>query len=240
MMGILGIKNRTENWKTVQHFYGLSDNAKTRLVQRLGEPEDTPAEEIRVELFWQGMRDYIDKTDGKNKPGPEAIATTYSKQGLFRDLRERVKNFRAEEPPYKFNTLRPHNYDPSKENWEDLFNNLSKTEIDIVLETPNHLFIGEAKDESTLGTGGKYILVHQLIREYVMAKILVDLVQVDKLVVPFVVWDPSHPENLRNTVQVKFMLNQCWPDGQRWLREDNVLSWCDIKKLTNENSNPGA
>ena len=32
MMGILGIKNRTENWKTVQHFYGLSDNAKTRLV----------------------------------------------------------------------------------------------------------------------------------------------------------------------------------------------------------------
>ncbi len=38
-MGILGIKNRTENWKTVQHFYGLSDNAKTRFVQRLGESE---------------------------------------------------------------------------------------------------------------------------------------------------------------------------------------------------------
>ena len=38
-MGILGIKNRTENWKTVQRFYGLSEYAKTRLVQRLGEPE---------------------------------------------------------------------------------------------------------------------------------------------------------------------------------------------------------
>ena len=38
-MGILGIKNRAENWKTVQRFYGLSDNARTRLVQRLGQPE---------------------------------------------------------------------------------------------------------------------------------------------------------------------------------------------------------
>ena len=38
-MGILGIKNRTENWKTVQRFYGLSEYVKTRLVQRLGEPE---------------------------------------------------------------------------------------------------------------------------------------------------------------------------------------------------------
>lgn len=26
-MGILGIKNRTENWETVQHFHGLSDVA---------------------------------------------------------------------------------------------------------------------------------------------------------------------------------------------------------------------
>ena len=39
MMGILGIPNRTENWKTVQRFYGLSDNAKTRFVRRLGESE---------------------------------------------------------------------------------------------------------------------------------------------------------------------------------------------------------
>ena len=50
-MGILGINNRTENWKTVQHFHGLSDAAKVRLVRRLGEPKDTAAEEVSLELF---------------------------------------------------------------------------------------------------------------------------------------------------------------------------------------------
>ena len=36
-MSILGIENRTENWKTVEHFHGLSDEAKVKLVQKLGE-----------------------------------------------------------------------------------------------------------------------------------------------------------------------------------------------------------
>ena len=41
--------------------------------------------------------------------------------------------------------------------------------IDIVLETTDRLFIGEAKLESTLGSDSDHVLVHQLIRQYVMA-----------------------------------------------------------------------
>ena len=33
-MGILGIRNRTENWKTVENFYPLSGDAKIKLVQK--------------------------------------------------------------------------------------------------------------------------------------------------------------------------------------------------------------
>lgn len=54
-MGILGIENRTENWKTVQHFHGLSNEAKFCLVQELGEPAGLLAEEISLELFWKGL-----------------------------------------------------------------------------------------------------------------------------------------------------------------------------------------
>ena len=60
-MGILGIRNRTENWKTVEHFFALNDFAKGRLIQRLLEPyshnkEVVPAS-VQVELFWSGIRD---------------------------------------------------------------------------------------------------------------------------------------------------------------------------------------
>ena len=67
-MGILGIRNRTENWKTVEHFHCLGDDAKIRIAQKLGEPEDTPPEKINIELFWYGMRDYIDQLGNGNQP----------------------------------------------------------------------------------------------------------------------------------------------------------------------------
>ena len=41
--------------------------------------------------------------------------------------------------------------------------------IDIVLETMDRLFIGEAKLESALGSDSDHVLVHQLIRQYAMA-----------------------------------------------------------------------
>lgn len=53
-------------------------------------------------------------------------------------------------------------------------------EIYIVLETPNHLFIGKAKDEMDCHSDGKRILVHQLIRQYVIAHILLTLRKYEK------------------------------------------------------------
>ena len=47
-------------------------------------------------------------------------------------------------------------------------NSLLGTEVDVVLETPKHLFIGEVKHESTFEADGKLVLVHQLMRQYVM------------------------------------------------------------------------
>ena len=64
-MKILGkaIENRTENWTTARHFASLLQNsyARAELAWKLGEPRDTSGSEVKLELFWKGMRDYVDK-----------------------------------------------------------------------------------------------------------------------------------------------------------------------------------
>ena len=75
----------------------------------------------------------------------------------------------------------------------------------------------------TFGTNGDLVLVHQLIRQYVMASILVDRLECDKKVVPFVVGNDVG--SLRRAIQVKFMC--C----QGWLSEENILSWDEIEEL---------
>ena len=232
-MGILGIENRTENWKTVEHFYGLSDDAKVKLVtELLGEKPDVQAKDIQIELFWQGMRDYRDWLKKNNLPDLEAASISQIFDGLFPCLKEKVANFRSQTRPYKFESLKPHNYDTSVENNSALLSNLTLTEIDIVIQTSKTLFIGEAKQESKLNGTGKRVLVHQLIRQYVMATLIVSIIpecQIEK-VVPFVVWDSDSSIDLKNTVQVKFM------DEQGWLRPENILTWNYIEKLLNPDS----
>ena len=96
----------------------------------------------------------------------------------------------------------------TKDRMANLGNNLVNTEIDIVLQSPNHLFIGEAKHEMTFGANGRLVLVHQLIRQYVMAKILMDRLESDGLakknVIPFVVGDDVG--SLKKGRQVEFMV----------------------------------
>ena len=100
-------------------------------------------------------------------------------------------------------------------------NSLLGTEVDVVLETPKHLFIGEVKHESTFGADGKLVLVHQLMRQCVTATILLQLSGENKAVIPFVVGD--RVEYLKKTSQVRFMINQ------GWLKETNVLDWEQVK-----------
>ena len=216
-MGILGIENRTENWKTAQ-LLELSDAGQVALASRLGEGV-APADDVRIELFWCGVR------DGKQilKKDLEEAVAIYNRR--FSNLRQQICDFKQQP---SFRALKGHNYVVSRETRADFLNNLRNTEIDIVLETPERLFIGEAKHESGFSVDGKLILVHQLIRQFVTATILLDLLEEKREVVPFVVADADRLESVKNTAQVKFMVHQ------GWLKDENVLPWDKIDAIKKE------
>lgn len=225
-MAILGIENRTENWMTAQVFVPLfpqqrhaeeqpqkrdGEYARKRLAGKLLGTPGTPKLNVSLELFWYGIRDYGDRCDWKAKNYIEPCAEAYER--LFPELREKVQS--------KFPTINARHYSASDK--VKLANNLRNTEIDIVLESQHHLFIGEAKREAKFGDNAS-VLKHQLVRQYVMARILLDLVGKKKKIVPFVVGDDK--KRLHRKKQVQFMI-QCLG-----MRHDNVLDWDDIRQLT--------
>ena len=179
---VLGINNRTENWKTAYEFAPLfrSGEVRLQLVNRLIEPDEPEVGEARIELFWNGVRDYLHSDGGRKSTDDEDFAERYLR--LFPNLRSSVEEFA------RFSDLRDINYDVSTEARKKAFaDNLYHTEIDIVLESPSCLFIGEAKHETAFRGTGNRVLVHQLIRQYVMAKILIERIGQRKQIVPFVV-----------------------------------------------------
>lgn len=221
-MGILDITNRTENWKTASSFAPFFADAPARssLANRLLEPLGKKLEEdssVKIELFWKGVRDYAAAVD---KPDLAKMAEIYNRH--FPNLRQKICDFRNTQPDNrKFRPLQNHNYVADSETQDNLYQNLQNTEIDIVLETSKHLFIGEAKHESDFGNDGKHVLVHQLIRQYVTAKLLLEHLDQAKRIVPFIVADKENLGKVRNTAQVKFMLDQ----ERGWLKPQNILSW---------------
>ena len=208
-MAILGIINRTENWKTAYHFspFFRDDASRLKLAQRLGEPEGTKPEDVSIELYWQGMRDYLHKKTKGKKTEPikqyfPDFAVRY--KCLFPDLRRQIENFRTEAGT--LDVTKCWNYDVSKDDRvRKLGSNRVGTEIDVVLETQTRLYIGEAKHQSNLGGNEKYVLVHQLIRQYVMAEILVDRI--------------AEFDGCTKKKVIPFFVNQCW------LKKENILSW---------------
>lgn len=228
-MGILGIKNRTENWKTAALFSPLLGANSVRLAHLLGEGWQTEPQKVRIELFWKGMRDYIYGQPKESKPNPSKIVCAYSV--VFPSLRDEIENFNKSQVGNRLALPNPSlNYDVSDP--EKLYSNMENTEIDIVLEAPNHLYIGEAKQQSNLGANGDLVLVHQLIRQYVMARVLCHLLYCEndnslakKRVVPFLVVDRDKRDSVMNTNQVIFMV------GRKWLKAENVLTWDEIMGL---------
>ena len=230
-MSILGIENRTENWKTAKAFAPFFENydARRRLAGRLLKPLDEPLGdgEVRLELFWKGVRDWMHKERWAKKSLEEKgrvrkeFTNIYNHR--FPKMRDKVEKFRGFEKLQKFN------YDGSQmyqvRYGDKLSNNLQNTEIDVVLQTTTHLFIGEAKYESNFGTNSNHVLVHQLIRQYVTATILLDLTSQTKRIVPFIISNKGNLCSVKNTAQVKFMLDQ------GWLKESNILSWECIDKV---------
>ena len=224
-MSILGINNRTENWKTAYEFapFFRDGNACAKLARTLEEGESPTGNEVKIELFWKGMRDYRAKTGRGKEDLTKTCAEAYNDQKLFFKLRSDVEKFIKQGHDNSPQALNPKNYRVTSGDEKELFNNLYNTEIDIVLETPGHLFIGEAKDESVLRGTGTLVLVHQLIREYVMAKILLRVMGSEKEVVPFMA--VADADSTRKSGQVQFMISQ------KWLKKGNVLTWGDIRSL---------
>lgn len=225
-MAILGVTNRTENWKTARHFAPLFGANSVRLARRLlahdeGERVKLRPGDVRLELFWYGMRDHLHGRPDQVREQEEQLADSYL--GQFGEVRQQVEKFVE---AGKLKDLTENNYRASSDDQKRrLRNNLRNTEIDIALESPSHLFIGEAKHESDFSGNSEYILPHQLTRQYVMASILTHVSGRDRTVVPFVVGD-SRADLLKQS-QVQFML----APERKWLREENVLEWSDIEAL---------
>ena len=215
MSGILGIDNRTENWKTTVHFSPLFHGECRHCAEKLGAIPVPESSDVKIELFWKGMRDYFYRESLSREDLVQRVVDLYDRN--FSNLREQVMAFQ------EFRDLKEDHYTSTPETASRLMNSLLGTEVDVVLETPKHLFIGEVKHESTFGADGKLVLVHQLMRQYVTATILMQLSGENKAVIPFVVGD--RVEYLKKTSQVRFMINQCW------LKETNVLDWEQVKWL---------
>ena len=213
-MKILGIiENRTENWKTARIFAPFFQADALQLAQRLAKPLGATVEDVWLELFWKGMRDFlaVQKQNHKDeRHWKDQIGRIYGK--CFSGLRDQVESHDD------FRALKEHNY--NGDDVDGLYDNLCNTEIDIVIQTNHHLFIGEAKGESDLHARSDLVLVHQLVRQFVMANILVELCDSSRKVVPFVVGVNKKQQ------QVQFMMNQ------GWLREENILSWECVKNLS--------
>ena len=225
--GILGINNRTENWKTARYFapFFANEEARLRLATRLGAPENTLANKVRIELFWTGMRDYLHKLEeDSGRKGKRIRLSRYYLEladiypRLFGELKQGLEKFNSDGRKLKIQNERNYNVDHD-DFVRGLGTNLVNTEIDIVLETPETLLIGEAKAEALLDGTSNRVLVHQLIRQYVMAKILAEHRGCEKEIVQFVVGGNS------NQLQVKFM--EC----QGWLKERNVLCWECVRAI---------
>ncbi len=195
-----------------------------RLAHLLGEDWQIEPHEVWLELFWKGMRDYIYRMPRESRLKPSECVRAYNK--MFANLRHDIVKFIDGTPENPFRTLKDGNYDVSNlSGQKGLFQNLRNTEIDIVLETPRILFIGEAKYESRLGAAGGLVLVHQLIRQYVTASILLDIMGSEKRVVPFLVVDNEKHDSVMNTGQVNFMMQHYGLD------RSNVLTWDEIRGL---------
>ena len=219
---VLGIRNRTENWKTAHCFAPLFGVGAVCLAQRLAPDRRWDAAQLKLELYWKGMRDHFaERVAGQEAKEAEKrkIQGLYTKR--FGRLRDDVERYAHSK---RFQALKRWNYDGTKT--EELFNNLYNTEIDVVLETPEHLFIGEAKHETGFHANSSLVLVHQLIRQYVMATVLVNLRNDPRTVVPFLVTDVQLGQGKRRLPnQVQFLLER------KWLTKNRMLTWCDIKSL---------
>ncbi len=242
-MGILGIKSTTENWKTAQSFAPFSNSADARqgLAQRLLDPlnEDLNCEpeQVQIELFWNGMRDYLktmdewrrlDRQQEKIEKFGPIFATLHDilHPNLRTELLDYQKMFTKNSD--KMVTREFHYTVHGEEANRKLYHVLHGTEFDVVLEAPGYFFVGEAKLGGNFNDNDKGVFRHQLVKEYLVANITLRFLEErgnGVRVVPFVVAEECQLAKLKNERQTEFMVSK------GWLHPQNILSWGDIEKL---------
>lgn len=221
-MGILGISNRTENWKTATAFAPFfNDKVLLRklVFDHLNPCDDSSKDHLEIELFWEGLRDlrFKYKNTEKEINFEERLIRYYRDE--FRDLRTKLKAYKGLRISNKWN------YDVSKENHRKKFlSNVLSTEIDIVIQSKNYLYLGEAKSESKFGSDGRDVLVHQLIRQYVVGTLLLKERYPGMKITQFAVVNKETLERRRQK-QANFVISQ------GWMKDSNILTWDQVASI---------
>jgi len=221
---ILGIRNRTENWKTARTISKIiSDKKCGKLASiivgnHINHCKKYKNDDVLIELFWKGYRDYYYLEKEKSGIGEkEIIDKTY--KICDREFGTLQDDINIHKGKLKIDIERNYIFNYKK----DLFNNLRCTEIDVVLECDGYFLIGEAKDEESFGSNSNHILCHQLIRQFVMAKVVIECLGREIKIIPFIIVPDIVAA--KNKGQVKLM------QELGWLEEKNVLSWNMIDKI---------
>lgn len=226
---IIGINNRTENWKTAETLGPLITREKQNHLANLlidANHSSFDSDEVVMQFFWKGFRDHWNERSRQCSKDDMVNETAVIYNRLFPNLRNEIEAYNKDEKVSRNKRLRltEANYvclNSDMQSKKRLFANVSNTEIDVVLEAPGFLLIGEVKAEQTFGAASKHILVHQLIRQYVMASIVLEMraERKDFKLIPFVIGD-----NTKQTAQVACMRYL------GYLPEANIITWEELKK----------
>ena len=127
MSGILGIENRTENWRTTVYFSPMFSGKSYKFAEVLGATPAFPPAAVRIELFWKGVRDYRHSKDIPRRDLDLKVKEAYDLN--FVGLRRDILDFQG------FAGLTAAHYESTGDDAASkLTNNLLGTEIDVVLE----------------------------------------------------------------------------------------------------------
>ena len=246
---IFNYTSRTENAKTSDHFQWFSYNNNWSLVtgelHRRAGLDQRPAPHATGRLFANPWRDYLhqkavkeskhdkgvlfDKAMSRIVDGAKSkIRIIYEQE--FSDLQGKIFNFKGfarsiNSTENQKGTLKKESNYTVDNNFMGLFNNLYKTELDILIADTESVYVGEAKQESTFDASGDNNLVHQLVRQYVTVEIWLEYREIKKSIIPFIVGDITKLGSIKHNNQVEFMMTH------KLLHETHVLSWEDIKDL---------
>lgn len=222
---MLQIQNRSENWRLAKAFINgggvlLARSISDRVLSNSQHRSNT--KDIEYELFWTGYRDYCDNVEDKLRNPELGNRALHFYTEHFNNLYENIEEYNQNNSPSLEIEREKNNYTVNRETLGDFLKNLYYTEIDIVIRIENFLLIGEVKHTQTFGSKSEHVLVHQLVRQYVMASILTkELSERDNTaytVVPFII-----ANNIERNGQVRLL------ESLGWLHRDNIIPWESIE-----------